>query len=84
MNKPTLPELPPDHEWDGPFRTAAPFIIKKRLANGTFRNMAYVNNDNQVKVWKVLRQYVTMGECDDLQQALNMAAALVALGEADE
>jgi hypothetical protein len=42
-----------------------------------------------VKVWKNgvsndLKRYVVMGECDDLQQAINMAAALVALGEADE
>lgn len=83
MSEYVLPELPPDHKWDTRIGGAAPFILRK-FVKGSFRNMAYINDELEVKVWKTGRQYVAMGKGETLQQALNMAAALVALGEADE
>lgn len=53
-----------------------------------YENLGFVGTDFVVRLWKRPRpgegHWAPKGKCETLQQALNMAAALVALGEADE
>ncbi len=82
-----LPSLPEGYRWQAINNNA--YLVQKTrigavLGYSDALNMAWVDTNRNVKVWKHGQQFVIVGTPETIQQAVNMAAALVALGEADE